>query len=305
MIPAHSRLALVVALSSSLLSSVASAQTPPAPWVQRAGYSIPWGLRPAIAPNLIRLDSSVALHDQGAAAAFVFTGGARPFGALPDLGLYGRIALAQNSPDHSASGTALGNPMLLALWTPRIADVFRLSLAACVTFPVGMGGGGAPDPAVRAATLSGIWTRSSIDSALFASNFAAVMAGAGFAYVARGLTVQAEVTLLELVRTRGEAVEPDENRLNFTTGMHVGFRVIPSLTVSAEARYQRWLSTPKAVENNSLLRDQLTAGLGLRANLPLGPTTLLRPGVAYFHPFGGYMGLHGYGVLSFDLALAL
>lgn len=305
MVAVRSLRALVVALASSLLSSAAAAQAPPAPWVQRAGYSIPWGLRPAIAPNLIRLDTSLALHDQGASAAFVFTGGARPFAALPDLGLYGRIALAHNSPDHSAWGTALGNPMLLALWTPRIAEVFRLSLSACVTLPVGMGGGGAPDPAVRAAALSGIWTRSSIDSALFVSNYVAVMAGAGFAYVSRGLTVQGEVTLLELVRARGEDIDPDENRMNFTTGMHVGFRVIPKLTVSAEARYQRWLSTPRAVVNNSLLRDQLTAGLGLRANLPLGPTTLLRPGVAYFHPFGGYMGLHGYGMLSFDVALAL
>lgn len=298
----HVSLALAAAFSCSLIASAAAAQTPATPATQRSGYSLPWGLRPAIAADLARLDTTVAVHAQGVGAAFVLTAGGRPFASLPDVGFYGRIALAHNAPDGSASGTALGNPMALALWTPRVAEVFRLSFCAGVSIPVGMGGGSAPDPAVRAAALSGVWTRSSIDSDLFASNYLAAMAGVGFAYVAHGLTVQAEVTLLELARTR---VDADESRLNFTSGLHVGYRVIPQLTVSAEMRYQRWISTPRAVESNAAAREQLTAGLGVRGNFPLSDTALMRPGVAYFHPVGGVMDQRDFRVLVFDVAFVL
>ena len=139
---------------------------------------------------------------------------------------------------------------------------------------------------------------------MFAGNFFTVAGGAGIAWMGHGLTAQAEFTVLQLTRVWGESVEKDDSRTNFTLGAHVGYQVIPWLTVSAEMHYQHWLSTPANVSANSLFRDQLTLGGGVRGNIPVG-TALLRPGVAFFTPVGGPMGAMEYNILQFDLAVPL
>lgn len=288
------------AVAALLATGTAAAQTSPA--MQRSGYSLPWGLRPAIAPDLVRLDTSVALRDTGVSTGYVLTAGGRPIPARRDLGFYVRAALVHDAPSGAGAEVAMSNPLVMAMWTPAIRPWLRMAVFAGVTIPVGMGGGNDPDRGARAAMATGIWNRSALDNALFVTNYCTPTAGVGFAYIRDGLTLQAEATVLVLARVRGERVDTDETRVNFTTGFHVGYRVIPHLTVSAEARYQHWLSTPSAVAVNSTLRGQFTAGLGVRGNLPVTPNILLRPGLAYFHPIGGNMDVHDHRVLVVDVA---
>ncbi len=297
--------ALTVVSGASLAQTVAPA-APPGP-MARARYSLPWNLRPAIAPNLVRMDVAVAFQSAATSTATLLTGGGRPFAALPDLGLYGRLGVVTHAPDQADGRQALVNPLLFALWTPQLAPGWRLPVFLGVTVPVGAGSDSSP--AQRATFASGVYTRQAMDNALFAADYLTVMGGAGVMWMGHGLTAQAEFTVLQLTRVWGETVNADASRTNFTTGAHVGYQLVPWLTVSVEAHYQRWLSDPAAVvaaapAGNPLRRDQFTVGGGLRGNFAVG-SALLRPGVAFFAPTGGFMNATDYRIVQFDLAVPL
>lgn len=286
---------------SLLLSpAVALAQATPAPGpMARAGYSLPWNLRPAIAPDLLRVDAALAFHRDGFNTATLLTGGGRPFAAVRDLGFYGRLGVVTTAPDGADGRSSVVNPLVFALFTPQIAPGLRLPIFVGVSVPIGAGSDASS--LQRATFGSGVYTRQAMDNAMFAGNFLTVTTGVGLAWIRRGFTAQAELTLLQLTRVWGESVEPDSARTNFTSGVHFGYQVIPALTVSVEGHYQRWLSTPKAVSVNDALRSQLTVGVGVRGNIPVGGA-LLRPGVAFFMPANGQMNAMDYRVLQFDVA---
>ena len=311
---------LGAAVALALIPSVASAQTPPpatepapapaapvANPMARARYSLPWNLRSAIAANSVRADFALALQGHATSTATIVTGGGRPFAGNADLGFYGRLGMVTNAPDGADTRSALVNPLVFGLWSPQIARGFRLPVFVGATIPIGPGSDvSAPQ---RAAFGSGIYTRQAMDNAMFASNYFTVMAGAGLMWMGSGLTAQAEFTVLQLTRVWGETVDADASRTNFTMGAHVGYQLIPWLTVSVEAHYQHWLSDPAAVvaappAGNAARRSQLTLGGGLRANLPVG-SMMLRPGVAFFMPTGGYMNNNDYKIAQFDLAVLL
>ena len=295
----------VVAPAPAPTPAPAPAPAPPPGPMARARYSLPWNLRPAIAPNIFRLDVALAFQSTALSTATIFTGGAKPFSSLPDLGLYGRLGVVTNAPDGVDGRAAFVNPLLFALWTPQLAPGLRLPVFLGVTVPVGPGSDSSADQ--RAAFSSGVYTRQAMDNAMFASNYFTVMGGAGVMWMGHGFTAQAEFTVLQLTRVWGESVDKDESRTNFTTGLHVGYQVVPWLTVSAELHYQRWLSDPAAVvanppAGNTLRRDQLTVGGGVRGNFAAG-RYLLRPGVAFFIPTNGFMDMKDYRILQFDLAV--
>ena len=64
-----------------------------------------------------------------------------------------------------------------------------------------------------------------MDNALFAVNDCTVIPGASVAYVAHRVTVQAEATLLQLTRVRGDKVQAEASKTNCTSGLHVGYFV--------------------------------------------------------------------------------
>ncbi len=302
------RSAIALALALSISPSLASAQTPPEPAPQpvappgpmaRARYSLPWNLRPAIAPNILRLDVALAFNSLGMNTATIFTGGGKPIASLPDLGFYGRVGAVTYGPDASSGHATFVNPLLFALWTPQVAPGFRLPIFLGVTVPTGTGSDASP--LQRSTFASGIYTRQAMDNAMFAANYLTVTAGAGLAWISHGFTAQAEFTVLQLTRVWGESVDADASRTNFTTGLHAGYQVVPWLTVSAEAHYQHWLSTPASVSANALTRSQFTLGAGVRANIPAG-SVLLRPGVAVFFPTGGQMRAVDATIVQLDLA---
>jgi hypothetical protein len=119
---------------------------------------------------------------------------------------------------------------------------------------------------------------------MFAVNDFTVFPGVGFAYISHGFTAQAEATLFQLTRVRGDKVQKDSSRTNFTTGVHVGYFLIPELSIGAELRHQRWLSTPVAVKANEVLRDTTTFAIGPRVHLKLADKMWLRPGIALALP---------------------
>lgn len=284
-----------------------SAATKPTPAEAKAKYSLPWLLRPAIAPTLLRLDSAFDFADKATIVAPVLTGG---YAFIPKtLGVYARVGMVSNAPKQGESATALSNPLFFVLFTPEVAPGVRVGGFLGVTAPIGAGGGNNPDLNNNNAMKAGIYSRQAMDNALFATNYFTPTVGVTGAYIQNGLTVQADVTLLELIRVKGDLADKDENRTNFTTGLHLGYQVIPLITPSLEFHYQHWLSTPAAVsapppKGDPSRRGQATLGAGVRFNLPIGKDAIMRPGIAYFHPLEDPMTAAKDKIIQFDLPVA-
>ena len=261
---------------------------------------------------MLRVDSALALQDNATTSASTLLGS---YKVVPDVALLARIALVHNAPDHSTSSSALSNPLLGVTFTPEVTKGLRLPIFLGFSIPAGMGGGN-PDntlpgpngkvapPTGYAAEGAGIYARSAMDNALFAVNYGGFIAGVGVAYMTHGLTFQGEATVLRFVRARGGLYEVDDARTNFTSGLHVGYTIIKPLTVSAELRYQRWLSTPAAVKADDKKRDEMTVGLGVRTRIDLSDKIAMRPGLAYFHPAMDPMTSQGYRIIIFDVPVS-
>jgi hypothetical protein len=140
-----------------------------------------------------------------------------------------------------------------------------------------------------------------MDNAMFATNYFTIFPGVGFAYVAHGLTLQVEATLLQLFRVRGKAYEPDESRTNLTMGMHVGYFFLPVLSLGAELRHQRWLSSPAAIAGKPELRDTTTVAIGPRVHFKLGENVWFRPGIVYARGLDKPLTASDYNIVQLDL----
>ncbi|MBI2389133.1 MAG: hypothetical protein HYV09_05910 [Deltaproteobacteria bacterium] len=271
---------------------------------RKAKYALPFAMRPAIAPNLLRIDASFGVADGANTSTSVLTTGGKPISSMPDVGFYMRAGLIRLSPEAGTSANAFTNPLFFALYTPEIAPKLRLPIFAGVAAPLGSAGGDSPDVAKRGALAAGIAARQGMDNALFTTNYLTPTAGIGLAWIDRGLTVQGEVQVLQLLRARGQSVESDASRTNFTSGLNVGYQVIKYLTANVEVHYQRWLSTPAVVERNPAARDQATCGGGLRANIALSDSIIARPGISYFRAFDAPMSKLNYQIVQIDVPIA-
>ena len=129
--------ALAQASQTVTLSTNAPAKAPAKP-----KYSLPWGLRPAIAPTVIRSDSSLALSDTGNTCVSTLLAG---YKFMPDLGAYGKAAFTYNNPDSAPmapkAATAISNPLLIGLYTPELMPGLRFPLFIGATLPIGEAGG--------------------------------------------------------------------------------------------------------------------------------------------------------------------
>jgi hypothetical protein len=281
------------------------AAPPPAP----PPYSLPWQLRPAVPGTVLRVDTTYAAysdpttHNSGSTVASMILAS---YKITPNLAPLVRIGLIQNNAPTAGtgaayptvSGNATSNP-LLGLIYGRKVDTFRLAGFGAVTIPIGGGGGGPPDPTkpgIAGAESQAVLARSGMDNAMFAVNYMTAIVGVDAAYVANKLTIQAEATLFQLFRTRGDnnlKASNDSTRTNSTMGLHVGYFFIPALSAGAELRYQRWLSTPTTGAKNAMTgvitntnfadnrMDTLTAAFGPRFHFKIGKSTWIRPGVSY------------------------
>jgi hypothetical protein len=272
---------------------------PPAP------YSIPWQLRPALAVNVVRSDTAVAFYEGAASNAGTTVASTilASYKVTPEITPLVRLGIVQNSPPSGGAALSFLNPVIGGVYAMKPIPELRLALFLGIAAPFGQGGGNAPDPDQALATRSGVLARSAMDNAMFAVNDVVVFPGADLAWVADGLTVQVEMTVLQLTRVRGAGLQPDASRTNLTAGLHVGFFFLPQLSVGAELRHQRWLSTPAAVERDASLRDTTTVAIGPRAHIKLGETLWLRPGIAYARGIDQPMTTSKYNIVQFDLPL--
>lgn len=257
---------------------------PPAP------YSVPWNLRPIVAPTVVRLEQGLATYEdaasrRGLTSVTVLTASYKIPGTgekLAGLAPLVRLAFVADDPTPGArGGNAFVNPLFGAAYAMKLGSGFKLNGFFAVTLPVGGGGGANPDPGSANARTKGLNARAQMDNALFAVNDLTVIPGIGAAWVGNGLTVQVEATVLHLMRVRGEAVQPEASKTNFTSGLHVGYFVIPELSIGSEFRYQQWLNPPIAFEpSGDARKNNVTVAIGPRVHLKAGPATL-RPGVSY------------------------
>ena len=288
-----SALAAVFALATAFPSAHASddAVAPkPSP------YAVPWQLRPIMAVKVARLDSVLAFYDDrnnrpgGVASATMLTGG---YNLTPQFALFARSGFVGNFPPTGAGAGSLTNPLFAALFSEPLPHNFRIGLFFGLTAPVGMGGGNYPKASVAAANSAGILARSAMDNALFATNYFTAIPGIDLAYIADGWTIQAELTLLQLTRVRGEQVDKDPSRTNITAGLEVGYAIVPEAMAIAELRYQRWLSNKAVFGSANPAVENLSVAAGPRFNIKLDGVTM-RPGIAYVQGLAGPMLKQGF-----------
>lgn len=287
------------------------------PKIAPAPYSVPWQLRPIVAPTVLRAETSAAFYEDsagrgGTTLATIFTGSYKVPGTGPasaGLAVIARMAIVGDDPapgNRARGALTFVNPLLGAAYAVKLAGGFRLNAFLGATLPVGGGGGDTPSPGAQNSRVKGVNARAQMDNALFAVNDFTLIPGIGAAYVAHGLTVQVEATLLHLMRVRGEAVQKEASKTNLTMGLHVGYFVTSFLSVGAELRYQRWLNAPFAVEKDAseASRDTLSVAIGPRAHIKLG-SLWLRPGIAYQRGLDKPLAAAtpNYHIVQFDLPL--
>jgi hypothetical protein len=279
-------------------SPPAPAPPPPPP------YALPWLLRPAAAGTVARLDSTLALFENAGGSGSTFVESVIvSYKASPTLAPLFRVSLVHNDPPGSAaSGGGISNPLLGVNYVRPLGGGWRLSLFGASTIPVGSGGGDSPDPAAQAAMSAAIPARSAMDNALFAVNYWTLVGGGGIARVTRGLTLQAEATVLELIRVRGPESQ-DAFRTNFTAGLHVGRFFGPRFSLGGELRIQRWLTDAAPVRSDPAARETLTFGVGPRAHFRLAGR-MVRPGLSWSRALDDPLAKSGYDIFAFDVPVA-
>lgn len=298
---------VAVAAGDSAPTDVEAVAVPPPPAPKPPPYSLPFQLRPVAPGNVMRSDTTFAAYNMpdgnGTTLATTLLGA---YKVSPSLAPLVRLAVVNDSPATGQGATTMSNPLFGLLYGKPLAPAVKLGVYGAITLPLGSGGGDTPDPAAVAANRAGIAARSSMDNAMFAVNDHALIGGADLAYVKGGLTVQAEFTVFQLTRVRGEDVQADAHKTNVTSGLHAGYFATPWLSLGAELRYQRWLSTPKAVANDATgaTRDNITAAAGVRGHIKLSGKRWLRPGIAYTRPIDDPMSGRGYDIIQVDVPLA-
>jgi hypothetical protein len=289
-------------------------------------YSLPWQLRPAVAASVVRLDTTWAFFkdaagkESGASVASMLLFSYKVTDAIAPMVRLG-VASMRPPRNYTAnmrdvdSATNFLNPVVGATYALKPAKPLRLAFFLGVALPIGSGGGDDAElDHIQANNPFGVRTRSAMDNAMFSPNDLTVLPGVDLAYVSHGFTVQIEATLLQLMRVKGDGgappKNPDSSKTNLTMGVHVGYFFIPQLSVGAELRHQRFLSTPTAIKNDEAsaaplgLRDQTTWAIGPRAHFKLGESIWFRPGIAFSMPIDDPMSKFEYKVVQLDLPVA-
>jgi hypothetical protein len=259
--------------------------------------------------NVVRSDTNFARYENTASrggftvastlvASFKIPGTGGPGqGLAPVL----RLAAVNDSPPTGNGGLAVVNPLIGAMYAVRIAGPVRAAAFLGMTVPVGMGGGNYPNAGLKDARKSGIPAREAMDNSLFAVNDLAVIPGVGVGFIDRGFTVQAEATLFQLQRVRGEVDQPEASKTNFTCGLHAGWFATPMVSVGVDLHYQRWLNGPPQVDKDPALVDNFSVAAGPRLHFPLGSQSAVHPGVAYARGVDKQMSAPNYHIVQLDV----
>jgi len=278
--------------SAEAIANAASLPVSVAPPDSAPPYSLPWQLRPVTIGNLARVDSVAAVFNDAQgnldeAVATVVTARYQVNGNWAPVVRLGFVA--NDAPGEATDGSSLANPLVGATYA-RPVGPYRLALFGATTLPIGTGGGDAPN--IRAAkTNAASSTARPADDAMFAVNYVAALAGADFVYVNHGLTAQAEATLLQLVRVRGEngIGATDSFRTEAAVGLHLGYFIGSHFSISSDLHHRRWLSHPTALSaatgSRAALSDadmaSATVAVGPRFHFRVGKQGWIRPGLSF------------------------
>lgn len=294
------------------LSATATPPVPAAPAIPPPPYSLPWQLRPVTVGNVVRSDTATAFYKDAAGntGSTVATMLLASYKVTPELAPMVRMGLVKNdAPGAGADGSSFVNPIVGVTYSKKLGS-FRLAPFLATTIPIGTGAGDTPDLGTNGANAAGIRARSAMDNAMFAVNYMTGIAGVGFAYVDHKFTAQLEATVLQLFRVRGDNAAPatDSTRTNSTVGLHLGYFIIPQLSVGGDLRYQRWLSHPTnrnmAGANVPIIdanMDTVTFAVGPRAHFKLSKTMWLRPGISYARGLDAPLTTTSFNVVQVDV----
>jgi hypothetical protein len=253
-----------------------------------------------------RLDNSLAFYREPAGGR-AFTDASvlgASYRVRPGLAVAARIAWVFNDPATGDSQTTISNPAVAAALTIPLGHGFFLGTVVSVAIPVGMGGGNTPDPDTRAANRAGFFARSALDQFLFAPNYLAMVPIVSAAWLGHGVTVQASVALSQSIRTRGSRVSPDAWQTAAGAGLHLGYYLIPELSLGAEGRCVWAVTTTPAVKADSSYREQASAAVGVRGHFKLGAASA-HPGLSYTRGIDAPMSRANYHILGVDLLVGL
>ncbi len=278
--------------------SFAQEAQPVAPAPPKAPYHVPFQLRSLAPVKALRLDNSFDSADTGKTDVLFLNG---IYAFVPNIIGVVRLGGAFNVPATGAAANNFLNVLFGGQYVQPIGDV-RLAGFLGLAAPVASGGGDTPDPANKAANAAGILARSSMDNAMFSANDLGIVPGLSAAFVHDGFTAQFDFTLIQLQRVKGEKAQPEANRTNSTFGLHLGYFFTPHVSAGAELRYQRWLSTPVAVQKDESLRQNFNMALGARLHFKVGDL-MLRPGVSYTHGLLGTMVPADHNVVQLDVPI--
>jgi hypothetical protein len=258
---------------------------------------MPWQLRPAAAPNILRLDTSIDSFqdapsgERGTTIASLLFAGYR---MTESLIAFARLAVAGL---HTADTSAqiFGNPAFGGSYFVALPHGFRLAFLVAMAIPVGD-----RDRLAIAVGRAAQSARAVMDNAMFALNDVAFFTGVDAAWVGHNLTVQVEATVFELVRAQGQAIQAEYAKTNFTTGLFIGYFPLRWASVGIELRYQRWLSPPRSLAADGSAIDNLTLAGGVRFHARAG-RTWLRPGIAYSRALDNPLLATDHNLLQIDL----
>ena len=299
MVPALKPSVLLLLL---LITGVARAQSGPPP-----NYSLPFQLRPVAVSNTLRLDTSFATwNDASRTGSTLVTGFIGSWKVAEKTALLGRVSFIDNHPKAGGSersARVVSNPLFGFTRATTQAGGGRLAFFGAATIPIGGGGGDSASAAQTSALSRAIATRSAMDNALFAVNYATLIGGASVATVKPRGTLQAEATLLQLFRVRGPSVQ-DGTRTNFTAGIHAGLAVGRRLTIGSELRYQRWLSDAAPARTSPRARETLTFAIGPRFHLKAGKRAV-RPGFSFSLPLDHPLSGQKYRIWQVDIPVSI
>ncbi|HEY2744875.1 MAG TPA: hypothetical protein VGL86_09645 [Polyangia bacterium] len=279
-----------------------AAVAPPSP----IDYSLPIGLRSVFAGTGARLDSSFALsHDVTNAGVFTEASVLGvSYAVRRGLAIGAKFAWVANQPPNGPAQTTVSNLALGATLTLPLPHRILLAPFLGLTLPIGMGGGNSPNTAALAADAAGVNVRAVGDNSLFAIDELAIGGGLGAAFIAHRVTVQAEVTVGEFIRVRGDQFFPDAERTAMNAGVHVGYSPLRALSFGAEFRSVVWLSTPEIVISDPTQRDTLAVAAMVRGHFKMGARMSIHPGISYTRGLTGQLASNGYNIVGLDIPVA-
>ena len=262
-----------------------AAAPPPAPYVS------PFSPRGVGVATALRLEASYGLDADVSNTVVEFLTAAYAFNK--HISIYGRTGWVEYLPSSGPSTSAFTNLAIGALWADTFAKDFRYCVTIGTGLPVGQGGGDSPDTGEAAAIGAGNLARARWDgSTMFSPNDVAPFIGGDLAFVKGGFTIQAEVSVFSLFRVRGDGInpatskpwDPDAVKGSIDLGLHVGYFIVPQLSIQAEVRDQTFLGTPAAVSSGAIAQSWVSVGGGVRGHFKIGAHAWFRPGLAFFQP---------------------